>query len=235
MKPGSQKIIIIILTLTGLFSCKKVNNSPVANNKVDTVFFIGDSIDAGYGLADNTLRHTTLFCAQINATEANYAILGLTMQDGTPTGYGGSILTQLNLIPNFSGKNNYLYIMLGTNDVEINSGVYTAALFKSSYQVVLNNAASKGWPLKRIMLVSPPYIGNYSFSTFLSSPARLQEYGDTVQSVAKINGTQFLDMYMITNDNGAASLLDADGLHYNVLGNQVMANAETANFMQWKF
>jgi len=200
-------------------------------DKVDTLIFIGDSIDKGYGLQDTLTRHTTVLANRLNAVEINKSVTGMSMQNGSPTSYGGSILTQLALIPNYIKGNNFLIISLGTNDILINSGSYTVSGFKSAYVTIINNALSKGWASSKIILTSPPFISNYSYSTpYVSSLARHQAYVQATKETALNYSLKYIDLLDITTKNGGVKLLQADGVHPNVLGNKIIASAEYSAF-----
>jgi lysophospholipase L1-like esterase len=200
---------------------------------ISTLYFIGDSNTTGYGLSDINTRWATVLCNQLRCQEVNNAVSGMTLQNASPAGSGGSILTQLTLVPNYDNANSYLIINLGTNDIDLSgmpSNTYSLSAFTAGLTTLLSNATSKGWPLSRVTFVTPPFIGTYQPAGTTSNTATSVAYNATLIAFANANGCPYFDLFTITTNNGGISLLQSDGLHQNLAGHQLKATAVGSMF-----
>lgn len=101
------------------------------------------------------------------------------------------------------------------------AGVDTTT-FKTSYNRVVDTCIARGWPTNKIYLLAPSY-NWYSLTPNTASFAR------ATRTVAEGKSTNFVDVYNYMIDNGGTSLIQADSLHPNALGNEVTHQAISQN------
>lgn len=224
----SMKAICILYALTGLcviaLSCKK--ESDPAHRNI-TLFFLGDSNFKGYFLSDTTERLTTRLSVMLNANEVNQAVSGITMQDGIPKASGGSYMNRLTILPKCAKQgNNYVIIMLGTNDVRIGPD-YTPPLYSIALNILLDTLIDdNGFAPSVIFLSTPPVITNYG----TGNHEKLLQYNDTIQAVARRRGCVFINLYDKLSQDSSENLLFDDGIHLNELGHQRSADIFFSSF-----
>jgi lysophospholipase L1-like esterase len=211
------------------YTVKPINYGNI-KPKIKKIVFIGDSNGKGYGLTDTSGRYPTQLANLLKCAEANNCVTGMTMQRASPVAYGGSLMTQLSLIPTYDTSYSYLSVTLGTNDVNINNGNYTAAGYRLALDTLLRNAiTTKGWPASTIILNAAPYVTNLNYAGFSWTYARLNQYRDSLKSAAIAYGTLFFDETTVTTNNFIDSTyFQTDGLHLSVKGHQFIAMAQAS-------
>lgn len=231
---------LLIILLISLSACVKsqphgmffncIQNIPaktgfvLRGHKVD---FMGNSITVGFYSSDDDHRWTTLFCAAKNAVEVNHGHSGEMVQVGSCTHQ-----ITLAIIPNYEpDSSSVLIFALGINDVGNDNGEYTADLFKTRYQQLIDNAILKGWPPDRIIVMTiyhpidfSVYVGGCGGSVVTEADeARAEDYNTKIAELAAENGCKLIDMWTaMTGLN--SSYYNADKLHPNDAGHAFIAN-----------
>lgn len=205
-----------------------------------TIEFYGDSIVAGSAASPSSNRWTSLFCANKGATESNSGISGEVLQNGTVC--GRTVFDQTTIATYNSLTHGALFISLGTNDIGLNNGTMTSAGYNSTLSSVVDYAhTTKGWPLSKIVLCSPPYMTTTGYNLYVGScsvavaadAVRHRDYVAQVLSVAQTKHTCYVDFYTaMVNYATPSDLISGDGVHPNNIGHSFMATtAENNGFL----
>lgn len=201
----------------------------------DEVLFDGDSITTGYGASDNAHRWTSLLSAAKYVTETNNAISGTCMQNTVPTNPSGPVAINFRdrvaaYPTRVASQRKSICLAYGINDVGLNFPSYTVETFKNDYREALTILNSKGWEKRQILLISPYFATQDGFDSYtywgVETPAtevRLRAHVEAVQELSIEFQCQFIDVYQYMKDNGAALLLNEDGLHLNDAGYALIA------------
>lgn len=194
--------------------------------KGGTIYFFGDSYTAGSGATSSDLRWTTKFAKYFGATEVNKGIAGATLMKRTPIDYMGAdnMVDRVSEIPAKTAAIKMLVFAFGLNDMGQTAAAYTTANYKTDYATVINNAISKGWKARQILIVPPYYIGQDGYDRYAvitGNPAPTKQrhlsFIQASKEVAEQFGTMYWDIY---NDqvNNNTTLLVSDGIHPNDAG-----------------
>lgn len=203
---------------------------------------IGDSISNGNGLGTPATQcWPALFSAMLGLTLTNYAQSGTSLSVCpflgntstvntfpswvfTPTTNGSysAVYTNHMLIPMASGGGSMLSLALGINDISYSGNLanYIAALTQTLTQI-----QQLGWPLQNLLLPSLTYATNPggSVTNGYYTPALAVTWNAAIAQVAAEFGCIYVDMYSPINASNAATYLQADGLHPNASGHQLLA------------
>lgn len=194
--------------------------------------YFGDSITKGIAATSEDLRWTTLFSGLIGISEDNRGISGATMEKRTPAFSAYNMVDLIPEIPEYSEEKKLLSIAFGTNDAGSMETNYTVLNFKTDYQTVMDAVIAKGWPMDRVLLLSPYYVTPTGFTTYATNSGN-----------APPDRTRFLNFIQATKDisvdNGAlyynidsafallptpATYISGDGVHPNDVGMAFIAN-----------
>lgn len=183
-------------------------------------YFFGNSITAGSAITPQYYRWPTRTANGLNHIEYNYGIGGTRLVSLVA---GDSAMQERTfLVPTYNAsRDGYLFFAYGTNDAV--TGTIDTATFRSVYNTILADAASKNWPASRVVLVS---VGYYIHSNS-GLTARGPIFRDVTKSIALINGVRFVDTRTAQELVGAMSTLKlpSDSTHLNEMGNQAWALA----------
>lgn len=183
-------------------------------------YFFGNSITAGSAITPQYYRWPTRVANGTNTLEKNYGIGGTRMVSLVS---GDSAMQERTfLIPTYSAtRDAYLFFAYGTNDAV--TGSIDTATFRSVYYGVIDDATGKGWPVSRIVVVSPGFF-IHSNSTL---NARGPIFRDVARSIAIAKGVKFVDTRAAQQEVGEMQTLKlpTDSTHLNEYGNQVWALA----------
>ena len=195
-----------------------------------TVVFIGNSITLGnVGVSPQSNRWPTVFSTAKGATESNIAISGQVLQNASPCGLP---IFNKTTIPVFTNQA-ALFFSLGINDIGINTPSMTVAGYEATLDSVMDYAINtKGWPSKRIILLTPYWITGYSnYDAYTgcghttANVARHEAYVSAVINVAAARRNNIANMYQAMKDSPSnGTFLSGDGLHPNNTGAAFIAN-----------
>lgn len=182
-----------------------------------TSVFVGNSITLGQLPVDlGANRWTSLFCNAKNATESNLGINGLALQTTCVAMLDSSTIPTYN-----SAVHAALFIDIGTNDVGINNGSTTAALFAARLRRVIDYwHNTKGWPYSIMHVIAQYYAYDYTAygttcGTTTADQTRGKLYADSTMAVAADKGCIGINMRQIMIDNGITTVgyFNSDHLH----------------------
>lgn len=199
---------------------------------VGSLVAFGDSVTAGFAASTVNNRWTNLLASQLNYSLLNQGASGTVLQNsnnsgGTPFPNNGrdryvADLTGVN-------KRDRVYILYGLNDLRYTAAPATMNLanYINDYQEIITGLLGAGYTVNDIYLGSPPYITTAGYSTgsagFTGSNATIhQAYVDAVRQLAVTNNVYYSDVYQAMKNNGGDSLIDADQIHPNDAGMQVI-------------
>lgn len=210
----------------GLFATFLKYNIPLSSLAGQTIVFVGDSITNGVGASSTPNRWTTLLCTAIGATENNQGANGRVLQAGTVC--DGRPIFSTSLIPTYTNQG-LLVIALGVNDILYNNSSFTFAGYKSAYIAAIDNAFSKGWDTKKILIVAPFYVTNYAANNGVcgcvtADVARAIAYRDVLEEVATLKQTLWIDPRKAFIDSGNPDAMLGDGIHPNDSGHLFVKN-----------
>lgn len=224
-----KKLLLILFTLSFLVSRGQILGARTGISvNAKKVAFFGNSITLGVGASDNFHRWTNLYSTIVGCEQINYGISGQIMENG-----GCTTVFDSSTIPNYDGTYGALFISLGVNDILVNKTTMTPAGFYAKYIRVIDYAInSRGWPEKRIVLLTPSYLSTAGYASIvgicsISTPAddtRAQAYEDKVIAVAKIKRTCLANIRQAMLAYGTPNDLLSDGVHPNDLGHAFIAN-----------
>lgn len=200
------------------------------------LYICGNSLVVGLGATSGPLKWSNIASLMLGATEVNHGISSSTMEKRSPVDpiVGGvNALDRLSDIPTYNAStDSWLISAYGMNDWGYTGANYNPANFQTDYATWIANAVSKGWPLNRILIISPSYVTDaaftfYSSITGLTAPTRqrMLDFVAASKNVARAGGVQWFDMYNYMRLNGGNTLLTTDGVHPNDKGYRVYANA----------
>jgi lysophospholipase L1-like esterase len=195
------------------------------------VYFFGDSITNGVGASVSSARWTTLLSSAKGWTENTTGLNGYHI---APVGSCTSrSLWDKTTIPTKTNAMKYLFIAFGVNDHFLDNSNTTSAQYQTAIEQAIDEATSKGWQNRRIIIL-PPYYTNYNNSGQASycSPAltdgtRKAAFVAAAQAAANAKGTNYYNIYQYMADNGGNSLI-GDGIHPNDAGYVVIKDALNA-------
>lgn len=188
--------------------------------QVDSVFAYGDSNTIAVCCAQ-VFKYVTEFSNKIKSFPNNLGISGETLTQVTPG--DNSFITRLSTVPNYRSTIRYLTMMFGTNDCDFSVPLasFATALSNSLDTLIL----SRGYPLNRIVVMSPPLLGfNAIYQKTRDSVLRFVNVCD---SIARLKGVKYFDTYHYMINNGDASLVGSDSVHITSLGQYVMGRGLT--------
>lgn len=200
-----------------------------------TMIMIGTSITFGTGASDGAHKFSTLVNTWLGSTESNFGISSSVLEKRTPLNPlgGTNLLDRLSAdMPTYnSSTHGVMVIEMGMNDYGYTGANYTTANYITDYNTAIDFAVAQGWPLTRILLLSPGYVTDTSFTFYsglsgLAAPtrARMLSFVAATATVATSRGTLYIDMYNAMLNGGAGNLLGTtDGVHPNNSGHAFMA------------
>ncbi len=208
---------------------------PINPYQGKTLYFFGDSITAGLNATSNTLHWTTRFCQYLRATQSNLAEQGSTMEHQIPYNPLGTddMIDRIGNIPVYNSLTmGLLTIAYGMNDWG-SSGKwpnYNPTNYIADYTIVLNAAISNGWPVSKILIVSPSYILDAA-STFFqdalggAAPTRngMLDFISAALTVSTTFNTKYCNTYNVFIPNTPSDLITAEGVHPNDAGHLLIA------------
>jgi lysophospholipase L1-like esterase len=191
-------------------------------------YFFGDSITEGYdGKIVNPRNWVGLVSAFTGWDGFNYGIGGTTLEkyvNGVSAAQ--SMVNRVGEIPTKTDNDKYLFFAYGVNDVYLNTADLNPTQFSADYQLVLDNAYSKGWLPKDIVLVNIYYLNEATLLQFTdpagTATGRLAAFNTALKAVADKNTVHFIDIRTFMLNHGADYLL-GDGVHPNETGYAVIA------------
>ncbi len=198
-----------------------------------TAVFVGDSYMAA-PWCTGSVTIPSYFATVTSSTATNLGISGQVLQNDVSTCSPARTVFDQTTIPTYvDGTHSVLFIALGTNDVGVNNGDMTPADFETTLESTITYASdTKGWPLKRIIVVTSYYTAQAGRDLYVgdcgvtvaADATRLVAYVNAAISAASDAGTNLLDIYQVQVDTGSpASLLAGDSLHPNATGADLIA------------
>jgi len=201
---------------------------------VASLVAFGDSITNGANATAGS-EWRTLVADALGATQLNKGIAGTVLQNSNDS--GGSPRAD-------NGRDRYVADLLGANKQEMaiiaygfNDARYIAAAatfnvaaFVGDYREILDGLIAGGYPLDRIVLVTPYYITNTGLvtgSTGFAGQTRagFLLYVEAVRRLAREYGVYLADAYAAMLANGGDALIGSDDIHPEDPGHLVIANA----------
>jgi len=177
--------------------------------------FFGNSVTAGYNLTSPTTERFSYLVSRIfGAIELNRGRSGTRM---THSGVSSDscMIDRIPLIPTYASPYAAIFFDYGLNDDQ--AGVDTST-FKTSYNRVVDTCIARGWPTNKIFLLAPSY-------NWYSLTPNTDDFARATRTVAESKSVEFVDVYNYMINNGGTSLIQADSLHPNALGNIVTAQS----------
>lgn len=173
-----------------------------------TNHFFGDSITAGVGASVSTNRWATVLSTAKGSTEHNYGISGQVMQS---IDCGGRTQFQPSTIPIYDSVNDlFIYFNLGVNDQDlIASCGFSPSGYTTKYLSVIDAARAKGWPLNRIVVMTPFYV----IPSNTTADADKEAYAAAARSVAATKHTVLVDIFEYMKNYPFTNVQIPDGTH----------------------
>lgn len=150
----------------------------------------------------------------MNVIEINKGIAGSTL-----AGFS-SRYSEIPVVNADSLEKVYSFITLdyGINDVGASINITN---FGNNLRAAINAILAKGWTKRRIVLITPNYVG----SKLPKFTIELPKLVDTIINIAKQTGVRYTETYSYTKNNGGLALLNSDSVHINATGGIVMARS----------
>lgn len=228
---------------TGTFTSDLyVGGQPVSTRKnIDSYgkkgVFFGDSYFTNTRATNAARGFIQPFCDGMGLIEVNNGAGGTTLEKRSPIDYQASpnMVDRISSIPTYDPSYAILVFGYGLNDMGYNGGSYSAANYITDYTTVLNGAIAKGWPVSRILLIPPPFIGAVGYASYAGitgqpapTRARHLSFVDATKTVANTFGTLYIPLFddQLKNDT---TLLDTvagptKGIHPTDAGYAFIAN-----------
>lgn len=188
-------------------------------------YLFGDSVTFGHL---TTRRWSTSLCLRMPMVENNFGLNSSALQNQTPHDPGGalSMIERIGLIPTYSIKDGLLVFSFGINDFYFyGSGDtnFNVSNFIIAYNTVIDASIANGWPLNKILILTPSYLGD-AVMTGGRLRSDLLAYNAACLSVAIDRGIMGCDIYtpMAIVDNPLA-LLNDDEIHPIEIGDDNIA------------
>jgi len=195
-RPGP--VLTLILFLAGLASAQT------------HLRILGDSVSAGFGASDPSLRYTTLLAESLGVDEINPSISGGTL---TEKSYVAHMFDYWESTFLHGDPDDYALVFLGINDTGwIQNHPAQGAVFAERLQTIVAGLLEFGYRPSRIILCAPYYFGGLE-------PARTtvwNAYADTADTY----GVVFADFWAHAGSWGWKSGYLPDGTHPNDAGHQ---------------
>ncbi len=184
-----------------------IGDSIVVQN--DFVYYWGNSVTSSGGYTG--LLSTLLGTNQINKGISNTRMQQVSAGDS-------SMQNRAYSIPAYVSTTRYAMLDYGINDMA-NLGGGSIANFISVYSSVIDSFVAKGYPLNRIVIITPSYIGTSGGKNADS----LALFAAAAKSVALAKGTLFADVFNYLKANGGAANVSSDSVHPSTIGYARMA------------
>lgn len=201
-------------------------------NPNDSIIFIGDSYTFGKLSSTNAKRWTSLVATWLNVKEDNRGVSSTTLQKRTPIDRWASPngVDAADNIPVKTFRKKLLVIAYGLNDIGMRGiGQYTPENYLADGNTVIAKAKAKGWPAENILIIGPYWMGQAGYNFYnanLSGSIKAdiawhKQYVESARSIARQNGTMFIDMYgnQLRND----TTLMGDAVHPTDSGHAYIA------------
>ena len=152
---------------------------------------------------------------------------------------GSSLQNTANVTNNFRDRYPYevvsygdcgkVFIAYAINDIlmDENAKGFSVAIFESQLdEIVKDLLFVRRHVPTNITLASPSYVNStaYANTGFRATVQEHQDYVAAVRRIAVKYKTKYADLYAAILNNGGNTLLDADNVHPNDAGHQVIAN-----------
>jgi len=193
-------------TLAPASTTDSLTNSTADNSKTKTILCFGDSITAGYGLADTNDAFPGILQKKIDSLNLNYTVVNSGLSGETTAGGKSRIDWILN-------QDIAIFLLeLGAND-----GLRGVPLSEtiSNLQTIINRVQTKS-PETKIILAGmqlPPNMGQ-DYST---------EFKELYSELANKNDLEFIP-FILKDVGGIKELNQNDGIHPTEEGHQIVAN-----------
>jgi hypothetical protein len=196
---------------------------------------IGDSIVAGFTIADTSDRWSTLLATLLSSTEVNHGVNSSTMEKQTPVDPlgGQNLQDRFSQIPTYSTSYGLLIGAAVINDFGINEANYNPTNYKSDTLLWLADAYGKGWPHEKILLVGPSYLPDDGFVHYGGvsgnpDPNRTQllAFKDVFEVLAEEEGINIYQPYdhAVAVVEDPATLVGGDFIHPTETYHALIAN-----------
>ena len=206
-----------------------------ANNPypVPVAVFLGDSVTVGTGASDAAHRWVNIVAAATGYTPVNAGIAGTMLQNSVQN----SVATVGAAAEN-NGRDTYhsrltsygpdwAIILYGLNDLRLNDAGFSVEAFESDLGEVVDGIVAQGTSANHIVIGSPPYMNPDFYASYAPSNGGSIEkhaaYVAACASVAAAKSTRYADVYAAMLNNGANTLIGADGIHPNNAGHAMIA------------
>jgi lysophospholipase L1-like esterase len=232
-KGVKMKFLLLVALALYFTACGSTPNHSQIDFNGKRIVFIGDSITAG--TVSEQERYVNLYAADKNATFLNLGISGQVLQPDTGCGGAHFPIFDKTTIPEYQESDAALFIALGTNDIGVNNGQMNPDSFKQILlEVVLYATETRNWPINQIILLTPFKTTQAGKNLYVSlnvcgintaaDEARASSYASATRSVSIETGAKFVDIYDGMAVPNFETLISADGIHPNVLGNEFIAS-----------
>lgn len=179
------------------------------------------------GLADgqkkiriaNQLTNTAIYARLVSITAPRKISV---INEGVSGWNTGSWLSGDNISNKISVKDNYVIMMLGTNDRQNTLKIGT---FKNNYLQLLDRIGIKN-PKAQIIIMAPPAVTQSEDPDATNYKFRIADLNYSLVKIAQLRSLSIIDLFEITSRLKAQgiSFMDPDGLHLNDNGYTECAN-----------
>lgn len=141
-----------------------------------------------------------------------------------------SMVDRIYTIPVYRSTERDLFIGGGSflNDYQFAIG--TGGLAAAINKVIDTAHIARGWPLNRIVLVSPSIFGTHLYPAVVGASKTndsLRIYSNVAIAAAKAKGILYVDAFTYMSNNGGATLVQADSIHPTQTGQYEISEAVT--------
>lgn len=220
-KKWIQSLAVLLFLIVLFWETESLRDAE--NRRIYQVYCIGDSITYGKGLKKEE-RLTSSYPARLQQMLGagyeviNYGASGRTLMDIPERSYRDTGYLEMVKIQ----SPDIVVVMLGTNDSK--KGLWDAEEYERQYLVLVDEL--KGiYTEPDIYLMAPPaaFPGTDGKIIYgISNDVIRDEIRGIVEEVAKETGTEFIDLYAVTENH---SEYYTDGVHLNRDGYEVLASA----------
>jgi lysophospholipase L1-like esterase len=226
-----QRIVFYKTTLTDVQNAAVVS----AARGLPVMVAFGDSIAAGVGATTTAQRWTDIVAATKSWYLINKGISSTALQNSVQ-----NAVSTVGGVADSNGRDTYaarvtayspiwVFILYGLNDLRLNDAGFTVTNYQNDLGEIVDGIVAAGTPADHIVIGSPPYMDpdHYADGSPWNAGTTIKHvaYVAAAAAVATAKGTLYKDIYQYMLDNGADTLLGADGIHPNDTGHAAIATA----------
>ena len=208
---------------------------PLSGAIKDTIVYIGDSFTTAFPLPNSNYGFANLTASELGMVPVNYAQGGSVLEKRSPLNpLGGTNgIDEAALVHPYNSHIAAVIIALGYNDLRYNGTNYNITNFNTDYATVISTLTGKGYPLSKIVIISPWYCTPTSYVSISGNAAATKslhlQFVAATKAIAVANGTKYIDGYNLGYTNGASIIMQADSVHWNEYGHRLITSALEAS------